>query len=472
MRPRETDTANAVERFEPTENEDFTEFLAEQPGAETSGRVLSFPRSEPGDLFEKCRRFRRVVDDLKRRQLYQAQYRVTLEGPLDHRIRVRNPFSGLVEEMVCFDSNSYLGLHLHPRVVSAVSAALAEVGYGTPSAQLLGGTNRYLRELEETVAGFHGREDALIFPSGYGANVGTLTGLLSRGDFVARDRFSHASLQDGCRWSGARFGGSYQHRDTGDLDRLFRREAGRGGSKLVVTDGVFSMHGRIAPLKALRETADRHGARLLVDDAHGLGVLGATGRGIEEHAGLTGAADVLTGTFSKASGSVGGYVCGSTDLIEYLRVFARSGMFTASLPAAICAGVTESFRVMVEEPEHRERVWQNAQRLWGGLRQAGFLLPELESPILPVFLGHERLLWAASRDLFLAGFKCGNVGFPAVPRGECIIRLSVSSRHTDDDLDSAVEALTKIGSRFGILGRGREEIQAIGRSIPADRGIS
>ncbi|MBC8645744.1 MAG: pyridoxal phosphate-dependent aminotransferase family protein [Thermoanaerobaculia bacterium] len=461
MRPRETDTANG-----------YTEFLGEPEGSENSGRVLPFPRSAPGDLFEKCRRFRKVVEDLKRRQLYQAQYRVTLEGPLDHRIRVRNPFSGLVEEMVCFDSNSYLGLHLHPKVISAVAAALVDFGYGTPSAQLLGGTNRFLRTLEETVAGFHGREDALIFPSGYGANIGTLTALLSRGDFVARDRFSHASLQDGCRWSGARFGGTYQHRDTTDLDRLFRREAGGACSRLVVTDGVFSMHGRIAPLRSLRETADRHGARLLVDDAHGLGVLGATGRGIEEHFGLPGAADVLTGTFSKASGSVGGYVCGSADLIEYLRVFARSSMFTASLPAAICAGVTESFRVMSEEPEHRERVWSNARRLWEGLRQVGLLLPELESPILPLFMGHERLLWSASRDLFLAGFKCGNVGFPAVPRGECIIRLTVSSRHTDDDLDRAVEALAVIGRRYGILGRCREEIQAIGRSLPADGRFS
>jgi glycine C-acetyltransferase len=432
---------------------------------ETQARLFRFPARERGDLFDKCRRFRGVIEELERRKVFPLLYRVTLEGPLDHRIRVRDCATGAVTEMVCFDSNSYLGLHLDPRVLAVVRRALRDFGYGTPSAQLLGGTNRVLRELEDALSEFSGREASLVFPSGYAANVGILTALVKPGDFVARDRFSHASIQDGCRWSGARLGGAYAHLDMADLARLFARDAGRARGKLIVTDGVFSMHGRIAPLPELREIADRQRARLMVDDAHGMGVLGATGRGIEEHFGMRGAVDVLMGTFSKAPGSVGGYVCGSKELVEYLRVFARSAMFTASLPAAICAGVTESLRILSAEPWHRERLWNNTRRLWKGLSSCGLDLPEPESPILPVFLGEDRLLWAFSRDLHLAGFKCGSVKYPAVPRGEAMIRVSVNARHTPEDLDRAIDAFARIGARYGILRRSRDEIREIGRRL-------
>jgi glycine C-acetyltransferase len=429
-------------------------------------RVTDFLDTGSTDVLDKCREFQAFLNDLRRRHLYQVQYRVTLEGPLDHRIRVRNPFSGALQEMVCFDSNSYLGLHLHPRVLAAVRRALDVAGYGTPSAQLLGGTNRYLRELEDTVSEFLGREATLVFPSGYAANVGILTGLLRPDDCVARDRLCHASIHDGCLWSGARFGGVYRHASMPDLERLLARDAAACRGKLIVTDAVFSMHGRIAPLRRLREIADRHGARLMMDDAHGLGVLGETGRGIEEHFGMPGSVDVLMGTFSKAPGSVGGYVSGTRELVDYLRVFAHSSLFTASLPAATCAGISESFRVMEQEPEHRERLWRNTRRLARALREGGLEVAEPESPILAVFLGEDRLLWSASRDLFLAGFKCGNVSYPAVPRGEGLIRVSVSSRHTDEDLDGVAHALVRIGARYGILWRTPPEIRAIGAALP------
>ena len=433
--------------------------------ADLRSGLAEFRPAAGGELFDKCRAFRGLTDELRAHGFFQSQYRVTLEGPLDHAIEVRDPFTGRRRRMLCFDSNSYLGLHLHPRVVGAVRRTLRRTGYGTPSAQVLGGTNRWLRELEETISAFYGRADTIVFSTGYAANVGALTGLLGPDDLVVRDRFSHASVHDGCRWSGARFGGTYAHLDAGDCERLLARDAPRAEGRLVVTDGVFSMHGRVAPLPALVDAARRHGARLMVDEAHSLGVVGATGRGLEELFGLPGSIDVLMGTFSKSPGSLGGYVTGARDMVEYLRFFARPSMFTAALPAPICAGVAEAFRVMADEPEHRERLWANARLLHGQLAAGGLSVPALESPILPVFLGDEKLLWTLGRELFDAGVKCGSVSYPAVPRGESILRLTVNARHAADELDRAADAIVALGRRFGILGRSREEIREIGRRL-------
>ncbi len=422
-----------------------------------------------GELFDKCRSFRAFADELRREGCFQSQYRVTLEGPLDHVIRVRDPFTGRSREMLCFDSNSYLGLHLHRRVVDRVRRVLGQTGYGTPSAQVQGGTNRWLRELEETISAFYGRDDTVVFPTGYAANVGALTGLLRAGDLVALDRGSHASIHDGCRWSGARHGGAYDHLDLGDLDRLLTREAPSAAGRLIVTDGVFSLQGHVAPLPGLRKIATRHGARLMVDEAHSLGVFGETGRGLEEHFGLRGAVDVLTGTLSKAPGALGGFVAGRADIVEYLRFFARPSRFTAALPAPICAGLSEAFRVMESEPEHRHRLWENARRLWRRLEQAGLVVPSRESPILPVFIGDERTLRAVSRELFARGLKCGSVAYPAAPRGESLLRLALNARHTEEELDRAADAIEEVARRFGFLRLAREEIREAGvRLLPAE----
>lgn len=419
------------------------------------------------DVLARCERFASYVADFAARDDAHGQYRVEIEGALDHHVTVRDEH-GRARRIVCFDSNGYLGLQRDPRVVDAVKRALDEVGYGTPSAQLLGGTSRHLRELEDTVSAFVGREATAIFPSGYAANVGALTALLGRGDIVVHDRFAHASVVDGCRFAQPRSRRSYAHGDVAMLDRLLANTPREVKGRLVVSDGVFSMHGTIADLPALRASCDRHAARLMIDDAHGLGVLGATGRGIEEHFGMPGAADVLMGTFSKAPGAVGGYVSGSRALVEYLRYFARAGVFTAALPAATCAGLVEAFRIMEREPEHRVRLWENARRLWTGLRGAGLLVPSSPSPIATVFVGHERLLFRASRELFDAGFKVGVVAFPAVPKNEAVLRLSVSARHTPDDLDRVVETLARIGARHGMLGRTADEIVAIGARVALD----
>jgi len=398
------------------------------------------------DLFDRFARFRRELAVASRRGIVDAQYRLTLDGPLDRIIRVVDPRSGARRTMLCFDSNSYLGLHLHPRVLEATRRTLTDAGYGTPSAQLLSGTNRWLRDLEETVADFHGREAALIFPSGYAANVGALTALLMPGDAVVRDRFSHASVHDGARFARVRHGGSYAHRDIADLERVLAtcpEEAGR----LVATDGVFSMHGTLAPLPEIVRVARASRARVLVDDAHGTGVLGPRGRGIEDHFGLDGVSDVLVGTFSKAPGTVGGYVVGSRDLVDYLRFHARASVFTAALPAAICAGVTEAFHIMRADGAPRERLWANARRFHEGARQLGLVRGPLESPIISIHAGEDERLFALCLALHDEGVKCGSVRAPAVPRGEGVLRFSMNARHTEEDIDVALTALERAFAR-------------------------
>lgn len=428
---------------------------------------VAHARSDSDDLFDKCRRFTAFLDGLRACQVYQALYRVTLDGGLDRRIQVFNPLVGGQQEMLCFDSNSYLHLHRHPRVVERTRRVLGRVGYGTASAQLLCGTNRYLRELEDVVSEFHGRQSTLVFPSGYAANLGAITALVTERDLVAYDRFSHASIHDACRATRSRRARRYPHRDHRALARILERAAREpdGGGKLVVTDGVFSMHGTLAPLPELVALKRRHGAKLMVDEAHSTGVIGPTGRGLEEHYRLPDSIDVLMGTFSKAPGTIGGYVTGSRELIDYLRFFARSAMFTAALPAALCAGIAEAFRVMQREPEHRERLWQNVRRLTRGLSQAGFDISPAQSPIVTVFMGSERLLLCLSRDLFRAGVKAGNVAYPAVPKGEAVLRLTVNARHTDEDLDRVVDVLTELSKRYGIHGRDPADVRAIGERL-------
>jgi glycine C-acetyltransferase len=218
-------------------------------------------------------------------------------------------------------------------------------------------------------------------------------------------------------------------------------------SILIAADGLFSMHGDLALLPAMREVANRHGARLLIDEAHSTGILGATGRGLEEHFGAANTIEVLMGTFSKAPGAVGGYVCGDRAMIEYLRFFSRPSIFTAALPAPICAGLIEAFRIMREEPVHRERLWANAKRMWNGLKALDLDVGACASPILTVGIGHESKQPLLAVELFRAGLKCGLARYPAVPQGHAILRLTMNARHTDEDIDRTLEVLAEIADR-------------------------
>lgn len=417
-----------------------------------SSRTLDqFYETPSDDVFAKCTQFQTWVQAMHRRGYYQRFYRVTLDGPIDSRVHARGPTRGTKKSLICFDSNSYLGLHLHPKVIESVQAATHEFGYGTPSAQLLCGTNRPLRELEETLAEFHEREAVMVFPSGFAANIGTIRALVRGNDALLRDQHAHASIQEACRAAGAKRSKIFAHNDMAYLERMLAHADKIGcDAKLVVTDGVFSMHGELAPLPEMLAVCRKHKARLMVDDAHGVGVIGQEGRGVEEHFGVTGEVDVLMGTLSKAIGAVGGYIAGSHELIDYLRFYAPSGFFTTSLPAPICAGAKTALELIRAEPEHRARLWHNIRRFVPQLKAAGLHVSEAVSPIVTFFVGKQETLWKVSHELFDAGIKCGNVGYPAVPRSGCILRLTINARHTDEDIDFAAEVLTRIAAKYGI----------------------
>ncbi len=403
------------------------------------------------DLFAKCRNFQTWIGGMRESELYQRFYRLEVQGAIDHHVRVKD-FRGYTKELTCFDSNSYLGLHLHPAVLEEVERVTRAVGFGTPSAQMLCGTNEHLVGLETDLAAFHQREAAMVFPSGFAANTGILRALLRSGDAVFRDQHAHASIHEGCRKAGAEKNKVFAHNDVAYLERLLiQAERSDAAGKLVVTDGVFSMHGELAPLPELAAVCRKHRARLMVDDAHGVGVIGPTGRGIEEHFNAIGVTDVLMGTLSKTLGALGGYVVGDQDLIDYLRWFAPSGLFTTTLPAPVCAGVRKALELIVSEPQHRERLWANIHRFVPPLAEAGFKVSGTSSPIVTVFVGQQETLWKVSRDLYDAGIKAGNVIYPAVPRDGCILRFTMNARHSDADIDSAVETLIAIGKRYGLI---------------------
>ena len=417
-------------------------------GTWSLGDWLAFRRTRNRDLFSKCEHASKRMQEMIRSGDYQARYRPTLTRGLDHRTVMFNPFTDREEEFICFDSNGYLGLQTHPRVVEATRRALDDFGYGTPSVPLLSGTSRHLRELEEAISEFHGREAAIVFTSGYVANVATITALANSTDRVFVDQFAHASIHDAAGWAMGSAPRVFRHNSVEHLQSLlFAWRDTEAGGGLVVTDGVFSMQGSVADLPGISAACRESGAYLMIDEAHGTGVVGPTGRGTEELLGCNGAADILMGTLSKAPGTVGGYVCGNQELITFLRFFSNPAVFSCSLPAATCAGATEAFQVMTDDPQPRERLWENVEYMVASLRAVGFDMNDPMSPILPISVKGSERLKQATHELMLRGIRCGPVSFPAVPHGQEILRVTLNARHTRTDMDRCTEAMAALRDR-------------------------
>jgi 8-amino-7-oxononanoate synthase len=350
-------------------------------------------------------------------------------------------------EVVLFCSNDYLGISRSERFKQVVLELLERWGAGAPSSRSIAGSFLIHKELEEELSEFKGTERALLFSTGYMANLGILTSLVGEGDLILSDQFNHASIIDGARLSRAEIW-VYRHRDMNHLEELLKRSGHR--RRLIVSDGVFSMEGDIAPLKDLKELSDRYGAILVIDDAHGTGVLGKEGRGIAEHFGLLGQIDVQMGTLGKALGIMGAFVAGEAVLVEYLLNRARTFMYTTSLPPLIVGMVKEALRIMKEEPWRREKLWENTRLFREGAKRLGFKVLG-ETPIVPIVIGDDHLTMRLSAALFELGIYVQGIRPPTVPPGTSRLRFSISALHTKEHIEKALFALKEAGQRLGLI---------------------
>jgi glycine C-acetyltransferase len=367
-----------------------------------------------------------------------------LESPCEPMAR----FDG--REVINLASNNYLGLADHPKLIEAQVDAARRFGAGSGAVRTISGTMSIHLQLEERIADFKRTEACVVFQSGFAANAGTVSAILGPPDHIISDALNHASIIDGCRLSKAKIH-VFPHKDTGRAAEILKELDGASGHKLLITDGVFSMDGDIGPLPALVEIAERHGAIMMIDDAHSSGVLGQNGRGTVDHFGLHGRVDVQVGTLSKAIGVLGGYVCGSRDLIDFLYHRARPFLFSTSHPPAVTAACLAAFDILESEPERIDKLWENTRYFKAALTNAGFDTGESETPITPIIVGEARTAHAYSAALFENGLLATGIGFPTVPEGRARIRTIVTATHTKDMLDRASEILTKVAKKMGIL---------------------
>lgn len=372
-----------------------------------------------------------------------------LLGASDAQGAVDYPVEGGVRRMIILASNNYLGLTTHPKVIQAAQDAAGRYGTGAGSSPLLVGTFTITKELEANLAEFKGCEEVCLFSTGYSANVGVISALAGKEDLVVLDRLAHASLVDGAKLSGARVK-VFRHNDAEHLDHVLRRNA-HSGLKLVCVEGIYSMDGDLAPLDEILEVVRRHDALLLVDEAHSTGVLGEEGRGIAEHFGLEGQIDLHVGTLSKALGACGGFVAGSSELVTYLRYFARSGMFSTAASPMVTAAANAALDVIREEPQLRQRLWDNCRFMHGELERLGFRLNDAPSPIIPVIVGTMKGLREMTLELHRNDICVNSVPFPAVPHGSERLRISLIANHTREQLALAVERIAEAGRNAGVI---------------------
>ena len=396
---------------------------------------------QTADLFDKCRRFT-AAREMMDRGLYP--YFQPIEESHDTEVVIRG------ETKIMVGSNNYLGLTHHPYVLEKARDALARYGTGNTGSRFLNGTLDLHEQLERRLAALMGAQAALVFSTGYQTNVGIISGLVTRGSVIVQDRLNHASLLDGSQLAVGELA-RYQHGDMAALRRVLERHRDANGI-LIASDGVFSMEGNIVDLPTLVEIKEEYGARLLVDDAHSVGVLGRNGGGTAEHYGLQDRVDLTMITFSKSFASIGGAVAGPEEVIHYLKHHSRPLIFSASMPGSAVATVLACLDVMEQEPERRKRLWENADYLRGGLNQLGFDTAESETPIIPVSSGNMEKTFIFWRALFDAGIFTNPVLPPAVPENACRLRTSVMATHTREQLDRVLDAFGRVGKQLGILG--------------------
>lgn len=392
------------------------------------------------DVFEKCSKIYEQTQELKDSGHYFFFRR--LESPQDSEVMVNG------KRVIMIGSNNYLGLTNHPRVKEAAIKAIERFGSGCAGSRFLNGNLEIHEELEAKLARFFRKEAALVFATGYQTNLGTISALIGRNDVAIIDKYDHASIIDGCRLS---FGQvkKFKHNDMKDLERVL--ESAKGKGKLIIVDGIFSMEGDIADLPSIVKLAKAYEARIMVDDAHGIGVLGEGGRGTAEHFGLEDKIDLIMGTYSKSLAAIGGFVAGSREVINFIKHMGRSMIFSASLPPALVASVSAALDIIEEQPELRVRLWKNTHKMLKGYKSLGFDTGVSETPIIPIIVKDSIKVYQMCKLLFENGVFVNAVVSPAVPPGRELLRTSYMATHTEEQLDHVLSAFEKVGKQLGLI---------------------
>ena len=356
------------------------------------------------------------------------------------------------KEVINLSSNTYLGLTTHPKLRRAAIDATRKYGVGSGAVRTITGTMKIHMELEEQIARFKKVEACVVFQSGFTANAGTVSAILGKEDLIISDELNHASIIDGCRLSRAAIK-VFKHKDIADCERVLKETENWPGKKLLITDGVFSMEGDIADLPALCDLAERFNCIMMVDDAHASGVLGSRGRGTIDHCGVHGRVDIQVGTLSKAIGAIGGYVCGSKDLIEFLYHRARPFLFSTSHPPSVTATCQAAFKLLDSEAGEKriKKLWANTKLFKRKLKKLGFKTGESETPITPILVGDAGKAFEFSRELFSEGVLAMAIGFPTVPEGKARLRTIVTATHKRADLERAAEIIGRVGKKIGVV---------------------
>ncbi len=357
---------------------------------------------------------------------------------------------GHIHDVIMLGSNSYLNLSTHPQVMQGAREALEKFGYGMGAVSNYAGITEIHKELEARIAKFHGTEDCIVFPSGYGANIGIVSALCGKNDVIINDAANHASIFDGCVLSGAEIK-VFPHRDMKGLERILSRLPEEKTGRLIITDGVFSMDGDMAYLDKIVELAEKYHCRIMVDDAHGVGIVGPTGRGTAEHYGVMDKIDLHVSMLSKGQGGLGGYCASTRKVVQYLRLYARSYFFSTALPASVAGGLNEVYKLLETDTAGRKELWEKTNYLKKKLVDAGFDIGHSQSAIVPVMIYNEPILFEMYQKLRERGVYVNIVTYPAVRRKECRLRLCTMKDLTFEQIDKAVEILTELGKEYGII---------------------
>ena len=392
------------------------------------------------DVFEKCAKITEQTRRLQEQGFYFFFRKI--ESAQDSEVIVAG------KRVIMAGSNNYLGLTSHPRVKEAAIKAIEKYGSGCAGSRFLNGNLEIHEELEEKLAKFFRKEAALTFATGYQTNLGIISALLGRNDTAIIDKYDHASIIDGCRLSFGKVK-KFRHNDARDLGRVL--EVCENQGKLIIVDGIFSMEGDIADLPAILKVAKAYGARVMVDDAHGIGVLGKGGKGTAEHFGLEEEVDLIMGTYSKSLAAIGGFAAGSAEVIHYIKHVGRSMIFSASLAPPLVATVSTALDIIEQEPQLREQLWRNTHKMLQGYRSLGFDTGNSVTPIIPIIIKDSTKTYQMCSLLFEYGVFVNAVVSPAVPPGRELLRTSCMATHTEEQLDRVLGAFEKAGKQLGVI---------------------